>query len=439
MNFHFFVTFSFFSSFFWLNEKRKMIKRKRKIRKKTKTSEYSLVLSIVIFFYFLSPTYKITKTSFFTTFETPFELVLSNEFKLKYYEKSPHCSLCNFTVRNRELSNSSPRDVSIIPAVSITQNIEVFVRTLRTTGSLCSCVILLDNYTYNQLSQDAFSELTQCGAQIINCGPVNVVEHIDAYNYCYAFTFLFIEANRHMIDRVIRFDMFDTVLQGDPFNSQVDEKLNLIDEGTQMHAMPHFYDINAVWISHFDPDIKKYNGLVYKCAGYIGGSAETMYKCFGIFIEYMRIGTINNDQGAVNYFYFNNIYKKEGIDVVGIRKFELVRHCAFIPLENHNALGDVRTIRDESSYASVVHHYYMNAALQYSILQACPRKHNTTNFYISHCPEFCVSQMEKFILNCIENCTYNDYFNYLVQERDRQYKKQKEEEAGFIIGIPLHK
>ena len=421
-----------------------MLNRRNKIRKKTKLNRYLNIFQVLIFFYFLTPSYKITKTSFFTTISTPFELLLSNEFKLKYYAKSPNCSLCNFSVRNSDLSNSSPKDVSIIPGVGLTQNIEVFVRTLRTTGSMSSCVILLDNITYNELSKETYKELIQCGAQIINCGPVNIVEYIDAYNYCYAYTFFFIEANRHLIDRVIRFDMFDTVFQGDPFNTQIDDQLNIIDEGTTMHTSPYFFDINAVWISHFDPNIKKYNGKIYKCAGYIGGSIDTMYKAFGVFIEYMRLGTINNDQGAVNYFYFNNIYKKAGIKVVGNRKFELVRHCAFIPLEEHDSLGDVRTIRDKNLFASVVHHYYMNPSLQFSILKSCPRNHKTMNFYISHCPEHYVSKMESFILKCKENCTYNSFIDHLTQERERNLKKeienqQNDDDEGFVIGIPLHK
>ena len=419
------------------NQKRK----KWKLKNNLMLPSVSFIVGI--FFLFLTPNYKITRYGFFTTMPTPLSLVISDKFKLKYYQNSPNCSLCNYTVRNTD-ANSSPYDVAIIPAVSLLQNIEVFVRTLRTTGSLCSCVVLLDNFSYHTLTPDAFREIEQCGAQIINCGETEIVEYIDAYNYCYAYTFFFIEANRHLINRVIRFDMFDTVLQGDPFNLQVDEKLNLIDEGTVMHSVPYFFDINAVWISHFDPQIKKYDGKVYKCAGYMGGTVETMYKAFGLFIEYMRLGTINNDQGAVNYFYFNNLYKKRGIEVVGSRKIELVRHCAFIPLANHHSIGDVRSLRDNETFAAVVHHYYMNPAFQFSVLKACPRKHKTMNFYISHIPEFGVVKMESFLQKCKDNCTFEHYHSQMVLEREEELKRKKEmvfeeDDDGFVIGLPPSK
>lgn len=377
---------------------------------------------ILIFILLLSPLYKIESSAFFSPFSTPLDLYVSPLFTLKYYSSSPNCRICNYTVRNTK-ENSSPKDVAIIPAVGLTQNIEVFSRTLRTTGSKCSLVILLDNNTYFSLDNEAKEELEACGAQIINCGSTVLLTRIDAFDYCYAFTALFIEANRHLIDRAIRFDMYDTVLQGDPFNYQVDSKLNLIDEGVPLRI--RLGDINGEWISHFDKDVMKWNGKIYKCAGYIGGSAETMYKAFGLFLEYMQLGTGQNDQGAVNFFYLSGLYKKRGIEVVGQRKNELVRHCAFARLREHDKIGDIRQIRDDNSFAAVVHHYYMNPNLQMSILRACPRKHKKTNFYISHCPEFVVKSMETFLENCTANCTFDGFAEAVTASRK---KKLSEEE-----------
>ena len=334
-------------------------------------------------------------------FQTSQNLILHLIHKLKLKKISwENCKLCNFTVRNTN-EDSTTEDVIIGCAINSTENIILFMRTLRTTGCKAKCVLLMDQNAVLSLSRSTMKCVHDCGGQIINCGVLPVTDLRDCQNYVYLLCYEFLYFNRPFINRVIIVDLFDTVFQGDPFNFQVGGYyLNIINEGSDFTSSNG--EVNEKWMNMYDFDLPdELTEEKYLCTGYIGGDFDVVYNFLHVFLQYMSLGKEKTDQGEVNFLYFSGILEKYGIHVVPERVNELVRHTAHVRLTNYERIGEVRTMHNKKMYAGVIHHYYCNPYFIYDLYSACPRGNYDKNYYISHCDTECLDNMEKDIHKAI--------------------------------------
>lgn len=312
--------------------------------------------------------------------------------------KEGMCTPCDFAVRNTE-PNSTPRDLILTVALGGVQNLIVFMRTLRTTGSKCSVVILTDHKAYLAIGDETREYAQNCGCQIIDCGDDPVQEYkFGPHNYCYYLMYLFLYNNQGKFDRVVNIDLYDAAFQGDPFNFQVNTThLNMIDEGSD------YTTDNGEWMYNWYKDgfgllTDEERKDLYLCSGYLGGPPSL----FMLFIEEFLKITIW-EKGIADQATYNYLVTKGALANVSrnkVRKNELVYNIAFKRLKDEpNQMGDIRTIRNVNFHSVIIHQYYFSPPFAVSLLRACPRESPTMDRYIAHCDFSCFNQVE----SCAKN------------------------------------
>ena len=297
------------------------------------------------------------------------------------------CPLCNFTVRNKNLSNSTPRDLLLVSSVGTIRNVVPLMRTLRTTGSKCSVVLLTDDQAY--IDPISLRIVTECGLQIIRCGNMELPKigedsyKWSAYSYIYYYLRAFLSQNIDKFDRVIICDLFDVVFQGDPFNTQVTyDYINAIDEGVYLKDSEY----NIRWIHYAGPVELTQEDLdtPYICSGYFSGSAKNMLHLLDVFCEYVDFATNTPDQGIFNYLFIKG--KQFGLKKNPFRVNELVHHTVVsknIHMKGYRTLGNIPVRWNNNYYASVIHQYYKSKYLVKDILKVCPRESTSQTKYVA--------------------------------------------------------
>ena len=295
-------------------------------------------------------------------------------------EADSKCKACNFTARNEDKANSSPRDVIVAIVTKADFNFVVFMRTLRTVKSKCSVVFIMDRKAISKMRRVTKKYIQHCGCQIINSGNVNMKKYkYRDVNLRFYHLYMFLLRNRGQFDRVITIDVFDSAFQGDPFNVQINRThFNIVDEGKKYKQCP----VNTGWFENsFGPMKEEEKDAYYLCAGYLGASEDMMFSFLELYFSKYKWNSDMNDQGLVGYLALRSPLKNV---LPGRRQTELVYHNAGFPFNGgHDIIGDVRTIRNESAYASIIHHYYKSVNFMESLVRSCPRESKFMNRYIN--------------------------------------------------------
>ena len=169
-----------------------------------------------------------------------FEYNKSNLFSFPKYNFSEtpkgynKCKLCSFVPNNgSHLPNSSGRDAIFLLGINKLTNLLPIVKTLRTTGSKCRVFLFTDAQTIKKygLVRNFYVPLENCGLEIVNLGDLNTNDY---YYICYlryniykSFLILY----RQFFDRIIFMDLYDSIIQHDPFTTEFGNSLYLSDEG----------------------------------------------------------------------------------------------------------------------------------------------------------------------------------------------------------------
>lgn len=175
----------------------------------------------------------------------PFRLYSSNFFQsyssTKFLDGFPivnfdECPLCKFIPRNYK-SNSSPRDVLITSGFHDFFGFISALRTLRTTGCKAQYIIFSDEDTLKEkLTTDSENIYKKCGAHVIKFKRLGPMSRDTIFTQRLILIHNFLYQRMNFIDRVIAFDMFDTVFQGDPFTTDfTSDTIFWIKEITSFH------------------------------------------------------------------------------------------------------------------------------------------------------------------------------------------------------------
>ena len=324
----------------------------------------------------------------YSFFSFPFALDFISSIKIKMtkninYEK---CLLCNFTVRNEFYANSTPYDLIITCIFGVAKQLFIFIRTLRTVHYKGKCIILIDEKALESIDKKTLLYSLDCGIQFVNYGKFIFPKGTGVIFRFHMMT-EYIRFNKNQINRVIICDLFDTVFQGDPFNTQVNMyQLNVADEGMPYnHAWSH---ANRAWIQYSDPNypLPRDQDFYYFCAGVIGASVDVMLNFLYEELKLFTVDALVNDQGVLNYLYLSGILQKKAVSVVPKRKSELIYHSYFTMFEpNHDKykIGMFPSIRNNSFYCSVIHQAYSTGVLKGSLSNACPQPDKSMKNYIN--------------------------------------------------------
>lgn len=158
-----------------------------------------------------------------------------SNFVISHKQKSfDKCKLCSFVPNNGSYpSNSSPKDAIFVLGMNKLTNLIPIVRTLRTTNSKCRFFLFTDNSTITKYKSDKkfFKTLEDCGTEFVNLGEI---DSKNLFFICYLKYFIykkFLIKYKYFFDRVIFMDLYDSIIQHDPFTTEFENTLYLSDEG----------------------------------------------------------------------------------------------------------------------------------------------------------------------------------------------------------------
>jgi len=287
------------------------------------------------------------------------------------------CIHCSYDVRNI-FSNSQPNDIVFTTAIGRVVNLLIFLKTLRTTGSMAQVVIIIDENAYESLTKDTIKSAKECGAQFFIIGVVNT----DNNKYIgWYMTLQVMKNNIGKINRAIIVDLYDTVFQGDPFSGFMQSNLlYLADENTKFKVCP----LNIEWVENYMDGRRFRKGWMkefYLCSGYIAGGYHQVVNFLEVIWSKSNLAHYwNDDQGLLNLIYLKNI-----VPIVAKTDNLTIRHMSFTPYIKSGAIGEVQILLRNNMnferYAQVIHHYYVDKNLSMSIYKACPRTNPNHTFY----------------------------------------------------------
>ncbi|KAK8875882.1 hypothetical protein M9Y10_006057 [Tritrichomonas musculus] len=297
------------------------------------------------------------------------------------YMKS--CLLCHFTVRNKD-QNSSTRDAIFSFMFSDIAGLLPFTRSLRTTGSQCRVFIFSDEKSMLKITQDELMVLDRCSITLVKTGysfsKMNWAEII-LLRYPFFYDFLFYR--RHLIDRVIIVDLYDTVFQGDPFTSNFkSEYFYFAEENT---AIENCW-INALWLQKAAPDsYEEIKGNKVLNAGLFLGGTLPVLQFLDIYLKFYekkRMNMTAPDQGYFNYVAYTIILKNDRFKAKILTSNDgIIVLSYFQEKETKFVLGSFKP-KDADVYPRIIHQYDTRSEFRVSVLFACPKGKLNTSTYI---------------------------------------------------------
>ena len=303
--------------------------------------------------------------------------------------------LCNFTP-SMEGCNSTPRDVVISCAAVRAKNIVLFQRTLRTTRTNATLIILMDQKAIDSMDPDTLNFTKQIDTQIILV-PKPPSEGMLIKNYFAYLLKEFLRENQFNINRAIVMDLFDCLFQEDPFNTRLPKnKLHLVHEnvknieniGTKAYIKKTFPEFI---LDNVTGNMETIN------AGYVGGPVSLV---IGYFAQQLTLLTFSSgdDQGSTNILYITGMFEKKCIPIAEDDYNGKIRHLSYyftkLPFPKVN--GHI----NESVRAAVLHLYYnLPTKFVLSLLRVCPRITSNMKDYLPMKQKQNISYYEMLMAN----------------------------------------
>lgn len=340
------------------------------------------LLLIVLFFFNVDRT-RLTVDMTFWRFCIDQERYLDDNLIIEYFNGTTNCSHCNYTVRN-ENANSTPRDLILAGSTTNVKNINLFIRTLRHTGSKCTVAFLLDSAAYNILTPEMLKDIYQCGGQVINMGTPEFTGDRDYFSLVYLWVLYVAKRNSHRFDRIYKCDLFDTYFQGDPFDNLMEpNNFYMIEERPPDHNPFKFY-FN---ISHkLNLSVSQNDIMTYACAGIAFGYTEDFVRALMIYYSIFYFGSHWDDQHVFNVMKmygllgFHHKYQTPNPNFTLMRPIEPLRHLWSIRMDGN--IGEITSIYNKTIYATIVHHTHVAPQLQNSVNISCPNHNKNIINYI---------------------------------------------------------
>jgi hypothetical protein len=258
-----------------------------------------------------------------------------------------------------------------------TDNVFVFVRSLRTTGCLASMAIFADLAAVSSLSQRGLEILVNCGTTIILVD--DIVGH--RHNYMivrFRLIYEFLLTRWSLFDRVLVIDLFDTFVQGDPFHRAMDRSVVILSQ-EKKRCDPR-QRRTAIRITHKPTVFRR--GKCFNAGTQIG-TAQMMLRLYKAYCKFLwRHRDIVLDD---RYFFIDQVI----MNLVIIHQHAAEAGVRVVP---HMHAGDYITVADclgwagtnytmgelclrKDVYPLVIHLYDRSWQLCSSARQVCPSVH----------------------------------------------------------------
>lgn len=305
------------------------------------------------------------------------------------------CQLCNFKPYGKSIPNSSERDAILTIGTNKLLNLVLFIKTLRTTGSKCRFILFANNKVFSNYKSDFFRTIDDCGVEIINIGDTSPDFRASHIRFMIFKEFLI--KNRNLIDRVFLCDLYDTVVQHDPFITEFGNSLYLNDEGFLIKQSP----INSGWIYagfkewkienepilKFDETLKKniYNQKILN-SGVQAGTTDIMIKFCSIMCSSINKKTFQpffpHDQAFQNMVVYSGYldkrinYKILKTNTEFFASIDLISRIIDNSTEKL-VFGDIKV---DGGNPGILHQYDRSKKIRELLLEVCPNLNNFTDY-----------------------------------------------------------
>lgn len=219
-------------------------------------------------------------------------------------------SSCNFN--NSEEVNSSQRDVIFFYSTSIKPQLNLAIKSLRSTGCK-SRIIFFYSEKYVDPSFRYFAAFLNVEV-IPNCKDSKKRE-FNPHMLRYEFEYKWLQEHLIEVDRIFHSDSFDVFFQGDPFSRYIHyDKITFVVEPHCIRSCGW----NLAWIQQCYGNPSKFdmNQNFIICSGSISGSANEYLRLLHLMIntkEWKSCWYPSMDQPILNWLVWNEYVKKENI------------------------------------------------------------------------------------------------------------------------------
>ncbi|EAY04576.1 hypothetical protein TVAG_233120 [Trichomonas vaginalis G3] len=297
------------------------------------------------------------------------DIDLENKLSKIDWSECPNCDLIHRPTK----VNSTSRDFIIVAMINCSNNLQGFLRSLRSTGSRAMVVLFCDELAMKQLSDFHKDLIQKCGAILINIGkmPTKFLKKPFENRHPLFYTFLY--KYRKLIDRVIMVDLLDVYFQEDPFTPDFNSStFAATTEMVKFSTCP----INTEWISVADPNYDPYfyADKTPLCFGMVYGCITCFLKFYDIIFKQkpwknFQISTI--DQGYLNYYFYKGIFSRNGLFVAGSKAGDKI-----ISTRGGNVSSKVgpygeMLMEGSDNVPAILHHYNRHCKLWQDIHRKC--------------------------------------------------------------------
>jgi hypothetical protein len=299
-----------------------------------------------------------------------------------------NCEPCNIKNLRKVKGNSTPRDVIMGTAFGKLLGIIPFLRSMRTCGCKARLVIFVDKKAMEKYPRKYYEKINDCGGELVLCpyykGDIMYGVRYQAYRD-------FLLNNRYNIDRVITLDLFDTIMQYDPFIPSFRNDV-LYFEPENITVKMHPYNVDWVKDAHkilgenlsqlhfqYNGDPKDLMEWEVLNGGEQAGGPDQLLAYIDHLCKFLGYGS--NDQGFAIYFYQNGIFKE-------VFDFESIR----LPVANDIFVGvGVRLLDGYMNhwktknhgefelgghYPGLIHQFDRSREVASNIKRACPNNYD---------------------------------------------------------------
>lgn len=302
-----------------------------------------------------------------------------------------NCQPCSFRPNPIFPSNSCQKDAILTIGINKLFNLLPFIRTLRTAGSKCRFILFLNNESMHAYEPKFYQKAKDCGVEF---RVVKILEQWTKEQVWYIRFMIyknFLIENKKEIRRVFFCDLYDTVIQHDPFMPEFKyDVLYLSNEGyPNKKSLISIHDLNTGFnVFNFTENQKKeildrdiFNG------GLQGGSTEIMIRFCDIMLKSGNPKTFEVyaiDQGYLNIIIYLGIFRRlinYTVLYPNSSMFSsMVRFSISRGWNKRNRRAVFGKIKIDGVVPGILHHYDRSVVVRRIVRRTCFNPDNFSDF-----------------------------------------------------------
>ncbi|OHT01134.1 hypothetical protein TRFO_01732 [Tritrichomonas foetus] len=224
--------------------------------------------------------------------------------------KNGECSLCANLPAS--YGNSSPKDLIITGVFGGEKKLNMFVKSLRSTGSQAR-VVVISNTSF---AEDFIKDYLACNVEFFIMKSTKKTHSMYPHSLRYVGYQQFFQQTTEKFDRVLHADSFDVFFQKDPFNEEISkDKLYFVLEDIKIENSSW----NSGWlIRAYNESVSQSLGEnIVSCSGTVIGGYNQFLIYLNTLLEHPPFwanGRHSLDQAYHNFLLHTGVFEKKGIN-----------------------------------------------------------------------------------------------------------------------------